>query len=71
MFHSVNKLCRESVSRRHWKLTADNPPQLWFQRICKYLEKGIYTVYMFPERNSVLAREIKIRKSGEAALQKR
>ena len=38
--------------------------------ICEYLEKGIYTVDMFTNRNSVLSRDIKKLQSAEAALLK-
>lgn len=39
-------------------------------KLCEYLEKGIYTVEMFTKRNASLAKEIKQLQSSEAELMK-
>lgn len=38
------------------------------ETICKYLEKGIYTIDMFTKRNAALTREIKSLQEAEADL---
>lgn len=40
-------------------------------KICEYLEKGVYTVEMFSKRNDTLTREMRKLQEAEADLQKR
>ena len=42
--------------------------QLQQENICKYLEKGVYTIDMFTKRNASLAKELKQLQSAEADL---
>ena len=42
--------------------------QLLQEKICEYLEKGVYTIDMFTKRNASLAKELKQLQSAEADL---
>ena len=42
--------------------------QLLQEKICEYLENGVYTIDMFTKRNASLAKELKQLQSAEADL---
>ena len=45
--------------------------QMQQDKICEYLEKGVYTVEMFTKRNDILTKEIRKQKAAEADLLKK